>query len=416
MARIIMCPDDKPGTWITLKETGRRVCVHYIKKRGRWERISAAIPTAKVLGGVTLAAIAAAILRRKPPLIKDIRKVAVIHGRTEYATDKWYQAIMSAWMGMKSIPPVTPGAKPPKLLKTAALIYTPHPGATAVKAEKIIGHREMMKLISDKFEFSFLFHKHPEYHLDTYLASNFKNVDEMRNYFASVGKSFILKPRFGSLGTLKDFPNGEWSNKAIEKYIKSYGADDVVVQELVPVANEFRVHVVNGKVYAVMHRWGPPGGLGKVWREHIPFGHIVFPVWRKGDIVKFTEKAIQPWGKNLHAGLDVIQLPDGSYKILEANPLPASFLHPYVSRKFHRAVTGVWTADIQALAVVGGAVGAWATISGTKELVNKRKKDYPEIVTFKGDKGFWVTLETGKKVFIPLKYAMDYVRERYFNW
>ena len=417
--KIVICPDKKPGTWITLKKSGRRICIHHTKRDGAWERISAVIPTAKVLGGISLAAIAAVILKRKPPLIEDIRKAAVIHGRTEASLNKWYQRVSSAWLGMKTVPPVVRSAEPAKLPGTAALIYTPHPGALEVEAEKIIGHREMLKLISDKYKFSRLFYKHPEHHLDTYLASHFKNVDEMRKYFASAGKSFLLKPRFGSLGTLKDFPTGEWANEAIEKYIKFYGADRVIVQELVPVANEFRVHVIRGKVYAVMHRWGPPGEIGKVWKECVPFGNIVLPVWRKDDIVKFTEKAIRPWGKKLHAGLDIIQLPDGSFRILEANPLPASFMHPYVSRKFHRAVTGVWTADIQALAVLGGAVGAWSTVTGTKTLVKKFKEkgDYPKIVTFKGEKGFWITLkESGRKVFIPLKHVADYVRERHFNW
>jgi len=371
----------KKGVWVTYK--GRHIFITNPKSTPQeLKKVPREVDgTLKVLGGITLAGLAAMFLRRKSPvseLFRDKKFVVIArHPRLNETTrDKIYRKITSAIMGIRVVRPKA-GAKIPN---TVGLVHTWSKKAHQMKMP-LIQDMDLMTALDNKGTFPQLFKNNPEIVPQTFYLREFNSIESARAAFQRAGKGFVVKPTVGSLSNIKDLPTHEWSNARLAKYIENHGGpNNTIIQELLPFTDEFRVHYVNGKVFSVTQRH-LPDPFRKIYDKYLPFGGgggAFLPTKRstRRELTKFVTKAMDPYKSNVHVGLDVVRLPDNTFRLLEGNPVPGTLMNPIVARKLHRTVTGVWTADIQALSIAGAAAGVWSGYSGITDLMEKEKKKW----------------------------------------
>ncbi|MCD6149055.1 hypothetical protein J7J18_06815 [bacterium] len=368
----------RKGIWITYK--GRKIFIPeeriHQRELGSRSRLD---PKMKVLGGITLATLAAYFLKPGTPISELFRNkrfvvIAKHPNPTPSMREKFYDMITSAIMGMRVVRPKA-GAKLPK---TAGVVHTWSKEAFKMKLPKIQDY-DLMSAIDDKAVFPKLFKDDPKIVPQTFLLREFHSLESARYAFQRAGKGFVIKPRIGSLS--KELPTHEWSDKRLMKYIEQHGGpNNVIIQEMLPFRNEFRVHYVNGKVYSITHRRFPDP-FRKIYNKiFYRFGMeggssipVLNPVKRK-RLKEFVTQAMKLYEKNAHVGFDIVELPDGSFRFIEGNPVPGSLMNPVIARKLHKTVTGVWTNDLRAVALAGGAAGLWWAGEGVSEVRKKEKQ------------------------------------------
>lgn len=214
------------------------------------------------------------------------------------------------------------------------------------------------------------------------------DVEKMKKM---IGKDYVIKPRSGSMSKAEQLLTNatDTNDPRLQKALRSPA--EYILQEKIPIQNEFRVHMVNNVPVHSTHRQLPNEKLREVWNKHMGGGGGAFmPVMgdERQKLEAFARQATEHLGRtgegthalgeaeNLHHALDIARLHDGSYKLIESNPTPGTLMNPIISRKVQQAVTGRLPRDVAALGAVGAGGGtAIAANSAVNAYDNRAKKE-----------------------------------------
>jgi hypothetical protein len=187
---------------------------------------------------------------------------------------------------------------------------------------------------------------------------------------------YVIKPRNGSMSKAEQLLTHATDLKDPRMQHALENAKHFLIQEHLPIDREFRVHMVNNVPVTAAHRYMPHEGLREVWNKHMGGGGGAFvPVTgdERQKLMDFARNATKHLGvdgegqnllgvaENIHHGVDIARLADGSYRVIESNPQPGTFMNPIVSRKVQQAITGRVPKDVAALGALGvGGAGLGA--------------------------------------------------------
>lgn len=218
------------------------------------------------------------------------------------------------------------------------------------------------------------------YNLDEALKMVGGNPDGLSKLFP--GKKFVVKAEDSALSSFNDFTKTDdfiAGNSKARKAIQE--AKGSVIQEVMDLQNEYRVHVLNGKAYGMSHRNIPNKTFRNIYNKISTKlgagagGGAFIPVMGKErkKLRKFVEEQMDairmqdlPQGQSFHAAFDIAKTRDG-YKLIEANPSMGTFNNPIINRQFARHATGRWGKDVSgaaALASGGTAAGVTYGVQG----------------------------------------------------
>lgn len=109
-------------------------------------------------------------------------------------------------------------------------------------------------------------------------------------------------------------------------------------------------------MHALTYRRMPEGVVRDAWNavsERLGageggFAHLPVAGDKRRQLQDFVRQSLEglhekgPVGKteHLHQALDVAELPDGTFKLIESNPVPGTMMNPIVSRKMRNLATG----------------------------------------------------------------------------
>lgn len=191
---------------------------------------------------------------------------------------------------------------------------------------------------------------------------------------------WLIKPTDESLGDVSSFINE--STPLTDQRWKNVQRNPggFILQEKLPMTNEYRVHTVQGVPFTATHRRMEAGKMRDMWNKvtgsmgggaggmaHIP----VTGDKRKAlmEYVQTVNKPLQDAYKEapMHQAFDVAELADGGFRMLESNPTPGTFNNPLTSRALQEQVTGRMHKDKAGLAAgalgIGTGIGAGAAAS-----------------------------------------------------
>lgn len=141
-----------------------------------------------------------------------------------------------------------------------------------------------------------------------------------------------------------------------------------MVQAKVPVAGEYRVHMVGGKAvpFTSANRFGDKA--------------ISIPSWKSERAAKWLEKQLQNLPakyRGIPLAADIAPLEGGGYKVIEMNPTMASGMMQYMpmsGQSMYKHLTGRYTPEMSAIRGLGlGGLAAGATAGG-QAIYNQTQK------------------------------------------
>lgn len=190
----------------------------------------------------------------------------------------------------------------------------------------------------------------------------------------SLPEGWIVKPVDESLGTIDSFVNEatDFADPRWQRIMQN--PESFILQEKIPIKQEYRVHTVNGVPFTATHRRLPEGKIRDMWNAVSKkigigeggFAHLPAMGKTRKELMQFVEDANVPLqeaykDQAMHQAFDVAQLPDGTFRLIESNPTPGTFNNPFTSRKLQEMVTGRLHKDKAMLGAAGiGAAGAAA--------------------------------------------------------
>ena len=212
----------------------------------------------------------------------------------------------------------------------------------------------------------------------------------------------LIKPSIGARSKVDDF----WQSKKHQTNDPRFAAmaadpNSYLVQEHLPIKHEYRLHTLDDEMVELLHRRSPSERprLERLWDRitkalGAQAGGAAMPVldpqeranartFVKDNLSKITwgpdprwqpdpryPDRLPPPAEHLHAGWDLAKLEDGSYRLIEANPAPATHVQkPFVAQRLQRAITGRWSPQVAALGA--GAAGVPLGLAAAKALATK---------------------------------------------
>lgn len=207
------------------------------------------------------------------------------------------------------------------------------------------------------------------------------DVEAMRKHLgASLPEGYLVKPTDESLGDVASFINETTDPRSRQFQEVLKNPNRFILQEKIPLKNEYRVHTVQGVPFTATHRRMPPGKIRDFYNSISKrmglgeggFAHMPVTGSRRKDLQDFVSKVNAPLGEvykdaPMHQAFDVAELADGSFRLIESNPTPGTFNNPLLSRKMQEMVTGRMHKDkaIPLAALGGTAVGAGAGMASS---------------------------------------------------
>ena len=142
-----------------------------------------------------------------------------------------------------------------------------------------------------------------------------EGFDEALSAFHELGGDIVVKPLFGSGGRgmvrISDIDTAYRVMRALE-----LGRYVYCLQEFVPHGCEdIRVFVIGGEVAAAMKR------QGQTWKTNVAQGAKASPLDPDDSLQEMSILATQSLGA-VYAGVDIIALDGGGYKMIEVNGIP----------------------------------------------------------------------------------------------
>jgi len=199
----------------------------------------------------------------------------------------------------------------------------------------------------------------------------------------SLPGGWLIKPTDESLGDVTSFINETTphTDKRWKNVMQSPAS--FVLQEKIPMTNEYRVHSVQGVPFTATHRRLPEGKGRELWNKMTTSlgigagGMAQIPVSgdkRKAlmDYVATVNKPLQSaYGDApMHQAFDVAELADGGFRLIESNPTPGTYSNPLTSRALQEQVTGRLHQDKAGLGALVAGLGLGA---GTGEVSSHLK-------------------------------------------
>lgn len=223
--------------------------------------------------------------------------------------------------------------------------------------------------------------------LDELVRKHKGNFDKVKGEFPS---NFVIKPRSGSMSKAENLITNATTmdDPRLRRAIQN--PKEHIIQEMIPIESEHRVHMLNNEPFTATHRQIPHAGLRKVWDKYMGGGGGAFvPVMgeERQKLMDFARQSqahigktpdgsqIQGQSENMHHALDIAKLRDGSYKLIESNPTPGTLMNPMVARGLQRAATGRMPVDVSA--GMAGAAGLGTAYGASKVLNHFDKKPNP---------------------------------------
>ena len=377
------------------------------------EGVSAALPAG--LAGLGTGALAYGLLRRRRlsdnPALRALQEAAK-DKTVEFATDNPMGARMRSHIfGAKDLSEdVADAARRGERLERpgAAVMHHSYDTARRVQGDVNVNAGALPNAMTDKGHFANIMGQvAPEAIPETATLRDMLrrfggDMEKVKAHFGERG--FLIKPRTGSLGKVEDFVSETTDARARHYQEAMKYPEQFVIQEKIPIQREFRVHTVNGVPFTATHRQAPiPQGMldaynaasKKMGLGEGNFAHVPVMGKSRKDLMAFVEQSqsgLNTKGKgqgggpigdteHFHQALDVAQLPDGSFKLIESNPVPGTLMNPLTARKLKGQIEGRMTrpeAALGAMAAGGAAAGATAGgIAGYNEL-NKKEANIIE--------------------------------------
>lgn len=345
----------------------------------------------------------AAMRKFRPSAVPELRALQ------EQAKDKTFEVatsnphgrgLRSMLFGAQDIPHRPNGPQVPGVSRPNSTVLSHTPDTAAPQGAVNINNGQLPGALDDKYLFSRLMTEGtggaqgpagstPRTSLLRDMLERSRDPSKLRESF---GSDFVIKPRTGSMSkaenliTHKTDPNDPRLREAMRN------PGEFIIQEHIPIQEEFRVHTVNNVPFTASHRQMPHEGLRGLWNKYMGGGGGAFvPAMgeERDKLMNFVRDSTKHLGdtgdggnllgrsENLHHALDVAKLPDGSFKLIESNPTPGTLMNPIVSRKLQHAVTGRVPKDVAAGA---GLLAAGAAGVGTNALLNQdeEKEDKPK--------------------------------------
>lgn len=186
---------------------------------------------------------------------------------------------------------------------------------------------------------------------------------------------FMLKARSESMGRgIFKSLDDPGVNEAIQN------PSQFIFQEKMPIKNEFRVHTIDNEPFTATHRFMPNKTLRGLWNRVAGGGGGAFvPLVGKRrralhDFIRQSTAHLKPAdgkslsdvGESMHVAWDVAELPDGTFKLIEANPVPGTMMNPGIAQKLQKQITGRWSRPVAALG--GTALAGTSGVAANKIL------------------------------------------------
>jgi hypothetical protein len=207
------------------------------------------------------------------------------------------------------------------------------------------------------------------------------NPAKLREHF---GSDFVIKPRTGSMSKAENLVTHQTPHDDPRLVQMLRNPAEHIIQEKIPIQNEYRVHMINNVPFTASNRQIPHKGLRGLWDKHMGGGGGAFvPAMgaERQKLMDFARESTKHLGQttegtnilgkseNLHHALDIASTPNG-YKLIESNPTPGTLMNPVVSRKLQWNITGRAPKDVAAL---GGLGAATATGLAGHAITSKRE-------------------------------------------
>jgi glutathione synthase/RimK-type ligase-like ATP-grasp enzyme len=195
---------------------------------------------------------------------------------------------------------------------------------------KVVDDPESIQICGNKIHLYDLFEKHEIPHIPTV----FLNKDELHHkrfmeIFRSLGKPVVVKAPYTSFSRYVEKVACETSFRDVAKRF-GRKSDVLAVQSFVPTAFDWRVGVLNREVLYVCKYMIPKGK----WKHGVKLRGKPTFVWgrtfalrRENAPVKLKELALKACdiiGNGLY-GVDIKELADGSYVVVEVNDNPSIY-------------------------------------------------------------------------------------------
>ena len=144
-----------------------------------------------------------------------------------------------------------------------------------------------------------------------------EDPDEAMDAFLALDEKVLVKPLFGSEGRGILRPCNREDARNTFSEIASAGGVFYLQEFIDHGGSDLRLLVIDGKVTASMRRTAPPGE----WLTNIARGGAAELVEAGDRNEEFATRAAEAVGAGI-AGVDIIEGPDGSPRILEVNAIP----------------------------------------------------------------------------------------------
>jgi hypothetical protein len=197
------------------------------------------------------------------------------------------------------------------------------------------------------------------------------DVNALQNHLAkNLPEGWLIKPVDESLGDVASFVSNKTDLKDSRWQDIAKNPNRFILQQKIPIKNEYRVHTVQGVPFASTHRRLPEGKIRDAWNRMSSslgigeggFAHMPVTGDRRQALEDFVSKVNKPLTSHydnapLHQAFDVAELPDGTFRLIESNPTPGTFNNPLISRKLQESVTGRMHQDKALLGAAGLGTG-----------------------------------------------------------
>lgn len=239
--------------------------------------------------------------------------------------------------------------------------------------------------LSDKDSFSKILKQIEEQNPGTKIAPATENLGDVIKAFdgdldkmtahlkGALPEGWLIKPKDESLGNVSSFISDQTPLTGSKWLEAQKNPQKFILQEKLPIKQEYRVHALQGKPFTATRRRLPEGKLRnafdtvsrKMGIGEGGFGHIPIMGKKRKALNDFVERTNLPMqeayrGAPTHQAFDIAELPDGSFRYIESNPTPGTTTNPFVSRKLQELASGRMHKDkaVAGATGIGAATGA----------------------------------------------------------
>jgi hypothetical protein len=298
------------------------------------------------------------------PKLRELQEAAEAGGASGYVPkigfgpvkEKIFEGALSGIFGM------------PMNKKTAVKFNVLQDPDTAIKAKQVINPHNIVDELSGKASFAKTAQEFmPK---SRTLKEALREAGSPEKLKKAMGGDYLIKPEYGSLEKITDFAtHADVLGKSAKAKAAIKSPDKFMIQQKLPSSMEYRVHMLDGQPYGISERF-LPDKLNEITKGR---GGGLIPVFNRTKRQQLSEfvqnmSARTKWGnlpegQHSHMAFDILETPQG-FKIVDANPSPATMINPINSRQLNRLMTGRWGKDVSGLAGLGAGGLTYGALGG----------------------------------------------------